>query len=105
MLRGTIEDGKLLLSDGTTLPNGTHVRVEVDSPRPKRVKTRTLDSIAYLSRHAVSTGIKDLSDEHDHYIYGTPKRSRVEKKSPEKKDTPAKTRRSSADTRLRTTKR
>lgn len=34
-----------------------------------------LAAIEELQARAVHTGIKDLAAEHDHYLYGTPKRN------------------------------
>ena len=72
-LRGTIENGRLVLEDGGALPNGTRVSVSVQAATKK--KTTKSDPLGRLGRHAVSTGIRDLADEHDHYAYGSPKKS------------------------------
>ena|ERR1051326_5146041 len=80
--RGTIQNGRVELEPGTDLPDGTIVRVEpvrMRQRRPRRAgkSTRGLIDPAYrLGELAVSTGITDLAAEHDHYIYGTPKRGR-----------------------------
>ncbi len=63
---GTVRDGKIELEAGKRLPDGTVVRVEpVDVDR---------DPADDLADEAVSTGITDLASQHDHYIYGVPKR-------------------------------
>ncbi|MFN0132860.1 MAG: hypothetical protein ACKVW3_10105 [Phycisphaerales bacterium] len=60
---GKVKNGKVELeSDG--LAEGTRVRVEPLRPDPA-------DD---LSVEAVETGLTDLSEEHDHYASGAPKR-------------------------------
>jgi hypothetical protein len=63
---GTVKNGMVLLDPEAKLPEGTRVRVE---PLPKEP-----DPADHLEAAAVSTGIADLASQHDHYIYGTPKR-------------------------------
>jgi len=62
---GTVQGGRIVLEDGTRLPDGTVVRVE-----PIDAGTDPADG---LGDEAVSSGITDLASQHDHYIYGTPK--------------------------------
>lgn len=76
MLRGTIENGRLVLDDGEGLPNGTRVDVRVRSGKSKRRSdAKSPDPLARLASRAVNTGIRDLASEHDHYAHGTPKRA------------------------------
>ncbi len=63
--RGIVRNGKIELNPGETLPEGTVVRVEPLDGR---------DPADDLAAEAVPTGIPDLASQHDHYIYGTPKR-------------------------------
>lgn len=42
--------------------------------RSQKHKNNHDDLGKLLKRCQVSTGISDLSDQHDHYLYGTPKR-------------------------------
>jgi hypothetical protein len=79
MLRGIIEDGRLKLSDGSTLPEGTRVRVEVTQSKTSTPK-RSSDPITTIKDIAVRTGIPDLADQHDHYLYGLPKRASAGKR-------------------------
>jgi hypothetical protein len=52
--------------------------VQVDEPEEH--------PLTWIAKHAINTGITDLADEHDHYIYGTPKRrSTPKKRSPRKR--------------------
>ena len=76
--RGLVRDGRIELEGGTSLPDGTIVRVEAVRPVRKKVqrsKETGIDPAFRLDRFAVKTGIPDLASEHDHYIYGTPKRT------------------------------
>ncbi|MEW6251193.1 MAG: hypothetical protein AB1716_11135 [Planctomycetota bacterium] len=63
---GTVRDGKVELPPGVLLPDGTRVRVEPLDGEP--------DPVYGLADEAVPTGIADLSEQHDHYAHGTPKR-------------------------------
>jgi hypothetical protein len=75
-LRGTIENGRLVLDDGEGLPNGTRVDVRVRSGGSKAAgRSKGVDPLAKLASRAVTTGVSDLASEHDHYAYGTPKRA------------------------------
>ena len=64
--RGTVKNGKVELETGSALPEGTVVRVEPVSESP--------DPADDLGAEAVDGGPPDLSAEHDHYVYGTPRR-------------------------------
>jgi hypothetical protein len=55
------------------LPEGADVRVVVDDPSPAPPGGE--DPFDRLADFAVDTGITDGAAEHDHYIYGSPKRS------------------------------
>lgn len=65
---GTVKNGAVLLDEGPTLPEGTRVRVEPLMPGAEPDPVDNLPDLAF------STGIPDLASQHDHYIYGTPKR-------------------------------
>jgi hypothetical protein len=86
--RGIVRNGRVELEPGTDLPEGSSVEVELRSPTPnaaKRKKERPVDPAFRISDLAVDFGRKDSSVEHDHYLYGTPKRSTRSKKSPRSK--------------------
>jgi hypothetical protein len=68
---GTIKNGAVILDPGLVLPDGTRVRVV---PLDTSADFDPADNLPDL---AVSTGIPDLASEHDHYIYGTPKRGEL----------------------------
>ena len=77
LFRGTIENGRLVLDDGAKLPGGTKGEVSVKrARRTKKRAAKSSDSLLRLASYAVNTGISDLAAEHDHYLYGTPKRSK-----------------------------
>jgi hypothetical protein len=74
---GQVVDGQVILSDPLPLPNGTTVKVEaiVAEPQTRPVADR---SGAMLDRYRSVVGKIDLpvdaAEQHDHYLYGTPKR-------------------------------
>lgn len=41
---------------------------------PEKVKSKDINAISDLDEFAIETGISDLSYQHDHYLYGTPKK-------------------------------
>jgi excisionase family DNA binding protein len=45
-------------------------------PSPTRRKA-TVDPLFTLHKYAIETGIKDLAQNHDHYLYGVPIKSMV----------------------------
>ena len=75
--KGTIENGRLVLDDGSTLPDGTRVRVTIGDGAARRKTAKLREPLAQIGRHAVRTGKPDLADEHDHHAYGLPKRSKA----------------------------
>lgn len=66
---GKVKDGKILVEPGTQLPEGTIVRIEpID-------QADTVDSVYRLGDDAVDDPLSpDLASQHDHFIYGTPRR-------------------------------
>jgi hypothetical protein len=80
--RGVVQQGAIVLPPGVKLPDGTEVQVKVVPP-PKSHEFDALEGLAhqqYLLELAERA--KDLPGElpvdfainHDHYLYGTPKR-------------------------------
>jgi hypothetical protein len=66
---GTVKNGKIELEPPAALPEGTRVRVET-APDD--------DSAYHLGDDAADIDLPDdLAGEHDHSIYGTPKRGRA----------------------------
>ena len=70
-LKGKIENGVVVLPPGSELPDGTEVEIEtLDAAQ------ETAELMADLLRIASSVhGLPaDLARNHDHYLYGRPKR-------------------------------
>ncbi|MBI4324035.1 MAG: hypothetical protein HY674_02100 [Chloroflexi bacterium] len=70
---GTVENGVVKLPSEARWPDGTTVRVELIAPPPRRNHlTQRLGELA-----AKLEGLPpDLAEQHDHYLHGTPKRSK-----------------------------
>lgn len=80
--RGTIQDGKVLVRGDVDLPDGTPVDIRpLKKSRASRSKQGRAQGLLALTRFSVRTGIRDLAEQHDHYIYGTPKRPVRKKRS------------------------
>ena len=65
-----IYDGKVLRPQ-QALDLELNARYRVTIEIPDRVHRRTRDCISALAQ---DLGVEDLAEQHDHYIYGTPKR-------------------------------
>ena len=70
-----VYDGKSLQpSQPLDLVPNSRYRVTIDEePIPAEAKPTT-DAFARILAVAEDLGIEDLSEQHDHYLYGTPKR-------------------------------
>ncbi len=66
---GRIKNGKVVLDKKAKLPDGLRVRVLPESVAAD-------DPVYRLWELAADGGPKDLAAEHDHYIYGTPRRAK-----------------------------
>lgn len=75
--RGIVQGGRISLPPGVQLPEGTQVRIELDEvttakpadPDPRPIGKKLLDFAGTVE------GLpEDFSINHDHYLYGTPKR-------------------------------
>jgi len=64
---GKVKDGRVEFDPSVRLPEGATVKVDL-------VQGDEPDPADDLSSFAVDTGIPDLAAQHDHYIYGTPKK-------------------------------
>ena len=70
---GKIANGTVVLPPGVSLPEGTEVRVE--PVVPARANTRHDRATALRKLAAAMPELPaDLAKNHDHYIYGTPRR-------------------------------
>jgi hypothetical protein len=71
--RGSIKNGKIILDGSPALPEGAPVKVEI-IPRPKSKRALTLGE-KLLKIAGTAKGLpSDLAKNHDHYLYGRPKR-------------------------------
>jgi hypothetical protein len=73
---GHIENGAIVLDEPTDLPDGAFVRIDVCaiSTQPESEEIPTLaESLAPFIGKAVGLP-EDAAENHDHYLYGTPKR-------------------------------
>jgi hypothetical protein len=62
---GVIQGGQLVLPAPLPFADGTRVRVQVEAAED--------DPLLFLAKNAVTTGVSNLAEQHDHYVYGTPK--------------------------------
>ncbi len=78
-LTGKVVNGVIILENGETLPDGTIVRVE---PKAESEPAESVKDISELRDMLLSfAGViddpelpTDLAENHDHYLYGKPKR-------------------------------
>jgi hypothetical protein len=69
-LEGTVRNGVIVVDHADDLPDGTKVKVLVESPQPRPSLAERL-----LKHAGTVPGLpSDLADQHDHYVHGTPKR-------------------------------
>ena len=80
-LKAIYEQGVLRLDEPLSLPDGTHVDVTVTSHeednggRSVGMEDRSWDALTQLIVEcAIDTGVPDLASQHDHYLYGIPKK-------------------------------
>lgn len=72
--RGRVRGGAIVLDPGVDLPEGSVVRIELE-PSERSRRDESADPLFRMAELAVDTGIKDLSTNIDHYLYGHPKAS------------------------------
>lgn len=78
-IKAIYEKGVLRLKEALPIPDGAQVDVTVtieetseDSPK---AEDPSWDAFTHLLKEcAIDTGIADLSQQHDHYLYGVPKK-------------------------------
>ncbi|MDX6528401.1 MAG: hypothetical protein QOH41_691 [Blastocatellia bacterium] len=80
-LKAIYEQGILRLKEPLPLPDGAQVDVTVTSheadngERSLGMEDRSWDALTQLLTDcAIDTGVPDLASQHDHYLYGIPKR-------------------------------
>ena len=73
VIRGHIQDGRVVLEGNVPLPEGAAVEVHVvQSPQLTQLNSAD-DAIYRIGELAEPTGIPDLAKNIDHYLYGHPK--------------------------------
>jgi hypothetical protein len=72
-LRATVRNGIIPLPADLAIPDGTEVEIEILQD-VREAGSAGADPFACLGDDAVDLGVTDLSAEHDHYTYGSPKR-------------------------------
>lgn len=80
-LKAIYEQGVLRLKEPLSLPDGTQVDVivtsheEVNGEPSQVMDGRSWDTLTQLLADCeIDTGVTDLASQHDHYLYGIPKR-------------------------------
>ena len=74
-LTGTVCNGSVVLDDGATLPEGSKVTVTVEASVPDVAEpTPAIWSSLLELAGTIHDLPEDASEQHDHYLYGTPKR-------------------------------
>jgi predicted DNA-binding antitoxin AbrB/MazE fold protein len=63
-----VQNGLLVPKTPLALPEGKQVALHIE--------TEEDDPLLWLAAHAVDTGVTDFAEQHDHFIYGTPKREK-----------------------------
>lgn len=69
-LEGCVKNGAIVLEAATPLPEGTRVRVEVISTSAGPTLFERIGHLAGKAKHLPP----DAAEQHDHYLYGTPKK-------------------------------
>ena len=79
-LKAIYEQGVLRLKEPLSLPDGTQVDVTVTSHNEDNEPSQVMDGRSWdtltqlLADCAIDTGVPDLASQHDHYLYGIPKK-------------------------------
>lgn len=75
---GHVENGVVILDDPVTLPEGLKVQIEpAPAEQPEITSDENAETLGQkLLKHAGKAfGLPpDLAENHDHYLYGTPKK-------------------------------
>ena len=78
-IKAIYENGVLRLQEALPIPEGAQVDVTVTLEENAGNSPKTEDPswdafTQLLNECAIDTGIADLSQQHDHYLYGVPKK-------------------------------
>jgi hypothetical protein len=74
--RGLVKDGVVVLDDPQALPEGALVSVHAVKPKSSRRGSDRIPTVYERYKRFIGIGEglpEDFSDNHDHYLYGTPK--------------------------------
>ncbi|MDQ3440096.1 MAG: hypothetical protein M3478_07070 [Planctomycetota bacterium] len=71
--RGRVKGGVIVFEQPADLPEGTEVTVQPISVEPTQAGPSLAESLLKLAGRAQGLP-KDAARNHDHYLYGTPKR-------------------------------
>ncbi len=69
-LEGVVQNGTVILANGTTIPDGTRVQVIV----PERVNPEPTFASLLALAGTVNDLPSDMALNHDHYLHGHPKK-------------------------------
>ncbi len=75
--RGHVRNGVVVLDEPVELPDGAAVRVELAEEQPACEEPREpMPTLAERLKDVIGTveGPPDLAENHDHYLYGVPKK-------------------------------
>jgi hypothetical protein len=77
-LHGHIQNGAIVLDEQVPLPEGAAVQIQVMVPRSTPAADGQLPTLAETLKDFIGV-LEDLPEDaatnHDHYLYGTPKKS------------------------------
>ena len=72
-LTGTVHQGVIVVDDGVALDEGQTVKIIVNSPEPKAASS--LGEFLLQFAGIADDLPTDMAKNHDHYLYGAPKRT------------------------------
>ena len=77
LLEGTIKNGTIVLDQPPSLPDGERVEVEIKPLAQSKPAEKSPTLLGLLKLAGTLSDLPaDFAAEHDHYIHGTPKRSK-----------------------------
>lgn len=73
-VRGKIENGRILALEPVDDYEGKDVIITLDEERETADKEDWIKLFTVLEENQIDAEVSDLAHQHDHYLYGTPKR-------------------------------
>jgi hypothetical protein len=74
VFQGTVQNGVVVLRNGSNLPEGATVRVELVPPAAIEESLAPQDeALLTMDDLSIDTGVPDLATNINHYLYGHPK--------------------------------